>query len=327
LPTIFILVATASPALAQNPYYPYGYAPLSGFGPGATLAGQAQVIQAQGQLMINEEQARQERQKYYQDKLTTKKMAFDEAAYEKANTPSFTEDQEKVMNLQVRRMLNQANPTEIKRGDTLNTLMPYIKAMSDQGIPGPPLPVNPSLLRQINVEGGSGLGAGMLKDGGKLSWPLMLRGETQKKIDKVLVKACSDAAAGTLEAKTYNEIANSVKKLQKENDLKYQKEQINGQSYLSCQAYLDSLAASLKVLQRPDAAKFFDGSYTVHGSNVPEVVDNMLAEGLKFGPATTGSESAYFAMHNAFVSYTRSAQSGTGFQSRLAPPPQAKKGF
>jgi hypothetical protein len=316
--------------VAPNPYNPYG--PTYITGPGATLSGGAQVMQATGDLWIQGEKSRQERQKYYQDKITTKKMAFDEAQYEKANTPSWTEEQEKIMGLQIRRIMNQANPAEIKRGETLNMLMPYIKALADQGVPGPPLPINPTMLRSVNVKtgtAGASPSAGLLKDGGKLSWPLMLRGPTQKELDKLLPQAISGAVNGTLEPAQYTKIVSDVQSMQEEVRKKYHKEQINGSTYLSSKAYLDSLESSLKVLQQPDAARYFDGSFGVQGSNVPELVDNMMAQGLTFAPATPGNDAPYFSLHNAFVSYARAAQSGGGgFQSRGAPSPTSfgKKG-
>ncbi len=322
-----LALAGAGPAAAQNPYYPNPYNPYGPTvvtGPGATLAGGAQVIQATGDLWIQGEQARQQRQKYYQDKIATKKMAFDEAAYEKANTPSFTQEQEKVMSLQIRRVMSQANPAEIQRGDTLNMLMPLIKALSDQGMPGPPVPIYPSLLRQINVKSGTAGAApslGLLKDGGRLSWPLMLRGQTQQQIDKLLPEAVAAAVAGTLVPAQYTRLVSIVQSMQEDVRKQYHKELINGSTFLSCKAYLDSLESSLRVLQSPDVAMYFNGSLAPHGNCVPELVDNMMAQGLSFGPATPGVDAPYFALHNAFVSYVRAAQGGGGFQSRLGPPP------
>lgn len=325
-----VTLLAAGPAVAQ--YYPNPYGPYPPYygGIGGALAGQAQVIQANGQLAINNEQARIERQKYYQEKLNTKKMAFDEAAYEKANTPPPVEEAEKTLGRQVRRVLSLANPAEIKRGDTLNLLLPYIKALSDQGASGPPTPINPTLLKTINVKvgtAGAAPGAGLLKDAGKLTWPLALRGPRQKEIDKLLPKACSDAAAGTLELPTYTKIASDIESMREDLRKQYHQEKISSSMFLGGQSYLDSLSSSLKVLQRPDAAKFFDGSYVAQGNTVPELVDNLTANGLTFAPATPGQDSSYFALHNAFVSYVRAAQGSLAMQSPTSlPPPQPFKG-
>jgi hypothetical protein len=321
-----VALAIAGPASAQppppyNPYYPpIGY----GYGPGSQLAGAAQVIQAQGQLGLDQEQQRIQRQKVYQEKLNTKKMTLDEANYEKANTATFVETQEAVMSQTLRRYMNQALPAEITRGDTLNTFLPFLKALGDQGTPGPPISLNPNILYSINVTtpgtGGVGTSAGLLKAGGKLAWPLQLKGPTQKKIDAILPKAVQDAATDTLEPKTYTQLVGMVLSMSDDVSKRYQKEEIDGSSYLKGKRYLDDLAKSLKVLQDPDAAKYLSGAVAARGNNVQELVDNMTAEGLKFAPATPGSDSAYFSLHNSFVSYARAAQSGAGFQSSLVAP-------
>jgi hypothetical protein len=315
-----VALAMAGPAAAQYYPNPYGPYPAWGGGVGGALAGQAQVIQANGQLAINNEQARIEREKYNQEKLNTRKQAFDLAAYEKANTPPAVELAEKTLGRQIRRVLSLANPAEIKRGDTLNTLMPYIQSLSDQGCVGPPTPISPAMLQSVNVKAGSAggaPGAGLLKDVGKMGWPLVLRGPKQKELDKMLPKAVSEAAAGTLDLTTYNKLVSAVDSIRQDLRKQYHQEKISGSMFLGGQSFLDSLSDSLKVLQRPDAARFFNGSYAAHGHNVPELVNNMMDQGLTFAPATPGEDASYFALHNAFVSYVRSAQSGVAYQAPM----------
>jgi hypothetical protein len=325
-----IVLSTSGPARGQwgwgpNPWNPY--MPWGGNGNGATLAGSAQVIQANGQLIQDQEQARIMREKANQEKLVTKRQAFDQAAYERANTPSWTEEQEKVMATQIRRVMTMPNNAEIRRGDTLNTLLPFLKAMSDQGVAGPPMPLNQSMLRGLNVRVGSGgaaLSPGMLADGGRIAWPLALRGANSKKLDKLLPEAIAQAVAGTLEQPTYTSLVSTVLTMKEDVRKQYHKEQITGSTFLGASDFLDSLNASLKVLQQADAGKFFDGSYTARGGTVPELVDNMTANGLTFAPATPGIDAPYFSLHNSFVSYARAAQSGGGsMQSNLPPPPKA----
>src|SRR5437660_361481 len=98
-----LILITAGHAVAQ--YYPNPYAPYLPYGGvGGALAGQAQVIQANGQLAITNEQARIQREKYNQEKLNTRKQAFDQANYEKANTPPPVEEAEKTLGRQIRRV-------------------------------------------------------------------------------------------------------------------------------------------------------------------------------------------------------------------------------
>jgi hypothetical protein len=275
LATAFALAAAGPVASQPSPYYPPpsgypGYPGYPGYGPGSTLAGAAQVIQAQGQLGLDQEQQRIQRQKAYQEKLNTKKMAFDEAAYEKANTPSYIDEKERVSGLTLRRLMSQPQPAEVTRGDTLNAMLPYLKALGDQGTPGSPQSLNPSTLAAINVAtpntGGGGTTVGVLKNGGKLAWPLMLKGPLQKKMDGLLPKAVEQAAANTLEPATYNQVVGLVQSMQDDIQTRYRKEQIDGSSFLTSKRYLDQLASSLKVLQDPDAAKYLTGAPSRRGA-------------------------------------------------------------
>src|SRR5207244_6096962 len=124
-----LFLAITRPSDAQYPpppgVYP-GYYPPSGyggFGPGNVLNGGANVISASGQLLINQEQARVEREKANQAKVSTKRKTFDEMMYEKANTPTFTEDQEKTEMMIVRRVMNHPLPAEVTSGKSQNILL------------------------------------------------------------------------------------------------------------------------------------------------------------------------------------------------------------
>jgi len=100
---------------------------------------------------------------------------------------------------------------------------------------------------------------------------------------------------------------------------------VDGRSFMAAKDFLDSLETSLQVLNEPDSVQYLNGTYALKGSTVPELVDNMTAQGMKFAPATPGRESAYMALHSSFVSYARNAQSSTGFQADLPPVSPFKK--
>ena len=328
-------IAAGSATAQPNPYYPGpGYYQPPIYGPGGVLQGQAQVLQASGQLAIDNESTRMMRQKLLQEKMVTKKQALDLANYERANTPTYTDEQRRNKDLIFQRMMVSPAPPEITRGDTLNTFMPVLKMMADDGVPGPPMSISPAILKQINVgtgtSGGDTKSAGMLKDGGKLMWPLTLRGPNQKKLDSMVPKAIEDAVAGTLEPKTYTQMLAIIQTMTEENRKAYHKDQMSSMAFIDGKHYLEDLTKALKVLQEPDPGKYFGGGYShPQGHNVQELVQNMSATGLKFAPASPGGEAAYFAMHDAFVAYARAGQSGGSIQTSLtapAPPGPGKKG-
>src|SRR5262245_40359370 len=76
--------------------YPYPWTSGWGWGNWTTpaqgyLQGNAQMLDSAGNFMVNQEQARIMNQQAQQAKLVTKKQAFEQAQWEKANTPTFTE--------------------------------------------------------------------------------------------------------------------------------------------------------------------------------------------------------------------------------------------
>jgi hypothetical protein len=301
-----------------NPYNPYYPPPGSGgFGPGNVLRGQADVINASGDLYVKQEQARIEREKAYQAKIDTKRKTFDEMMYEKANTPTFTEERAKVEAMQLRRVMTDPVEAEIKSGKAHNLILPYLDQLCRAGIQGPPIMLDPDMLRWVNVTTGKeGPGLGVLKDAGNMEWPLALRGPTQKKFDALLPGLMSGAASGNLDLKTYNEASKAVTKLNDELKKKLHKEEIDGGLYLDGKRFLESLDGAMKALRQPSAAKLINGTYAATGRNVPELVYNMTTKGLKFAPATPGNEAPYFALHSAMVSYANGSQDSSAFQAQ-----------
>jgi hypothetical protein len=316
-------LVAAAPVVAQNnPYSPSPYysPPYSGYAPDAGGPLAADVIRATGQLGIQQEQARLAREWANQAGIQTQRMAFDEAIYEKANTPSYLDEQDHWTQTRIQHAMNQPGESEIRNGDTLNLLLPYLKALAEDGTPGPLVSLDPATVKAINVRVGiTGPAIGMLKDAGHINWPLFLRGPTQQAFDRTLPDMLQQATAGTLAPATYTQALGMVHAMQGELLTRFFRENIGSDAYLADKTFLDALESSLTVLERPDAGQLLDGSHAAHGNNLQELVNSMTAQGLQFAPATHGSESAYFALHNAFVSYARAAES-TGFHAMISPP-------
>jgi len=324
------LVFLPPPASGQYKYpypypapYPYPYPGVSPAG--SYLYGKADVIRAQGDVMTQNEQARILREKAYQAKIDTKRKAFDEMLYEKANTPTFTEEQEKIQAMQLKRLMNQPTEAEVTSGKALNAMLPYVKSLTAQGILGPPVMLNPVQLKGINVSAGeSGNSIGVLQ-GGTVDWPPVLQGPRQMKLDSQLTLALAQTAAGKPDFKTLSQITRGVQDLRDDLFKRWGKEEIDGGLYLTGKRFLDNVETAVKTLQQPGAKKYIDGSLQPRGSNVQELVDYMMANGLRFAPANPGNEASYFALHSAMVSYALASQSSTGFQAMVGPSPTKKK--
>jgi hypothetical protein len=260
-----LLVGGASAPLARAQY---GY----GYGAGGIYGRQGGALYGSSQEVAN------------QAKIDTKRKAFDEANYEKANTPAWVEEQEKVRGLTVRRIMDQPSGVEVITGKAQNTLLPYVQTLTTTGIQGPPILLDPALLAKINVMvPGQGGGIGLLRNGGRLRWPPLLRGVLQAKIDKMLPTAIAQTAQGELDPKLYRELAKQVATLQEQWRKQLHKEEIDAATYIDGNHYLESLDSSVKMLLRPGTAELLAGGRAAQGRDVQELVNNMTSQGLQFG--------------------------------------------
>jgi hypothetical protein len=313
------LCAGAAVAVAQfSPYYPPFWAPW-GLGPGSMLNGQAKVISATGGLFVDQERSRILREQANQAKIETRRQSFDQMMYERANTPTFTERQEKVERMRVRRVLNNPQRAEVISGGALNILLPYLERLASVYVQGPPVPLDPDLLRSINVTAGKeGFNIGLLRNGGQLDWPIALRGPSQRMLAPLFPELVASATAGTLELALYNKVSKGVRALRDELRGKFFNDEIDSGLYLEGKRFLDSLDSAMRAVRSPSAARLLNGTYAASGGCVAELVQNMTSRGLRFAPATPGNEAPYFALHSAFVAFAAGDDSN-GFRATFDP--------
>jgi hypothetical protein len=307
------------PGYPVNPYNPYvnPYAYPGAYG--SALSGKADVMNAYGNTLMNQEQARVIREQSNQAKIDTRKKAFDQMLYEKANTPSYLEEltQKEVQTLN--RLMSYPTKSEVHNGTTLNYMLPLMRDLADHGSQGPPVPLQQSMVNQLNIAGSTGSSVGMLRAGGALDWPPSLRGPHQAKLDKLLPAACSATVAGTLSAKQLKEIRVELMAIRERLRTQLQKDEIESSAYFAGLTFHESLTKSVNALERPDARKQLSGGLSPRARNVQELTDFMIDQGAKFGPATPGTEDAYQSTHDAFVRFARRAQSSSGLQVVGAP--------
>jgi len=314
-----VLLFSQSARVSAQPYpYPPPY--NGGFGPGNVLQGQAAVMDAQGNLMLQQEQARIEREKANQAKLDTKRKTLDWQNYEREHKWTLGQEQERTEALRIQRLLKNPRQEEVLSGSAMNTLLPYLNQLAQQGIHGTPVFLDPYELKQINVTGaGSGQNIGVLGDPAKMNWPLALRGPAQKTLNDEIVKVVGDTLKGTLDFAEYTQVQKGVDALLNDAKSKWIAEQIDSGTYLESKRFLESVRGGLDILKQPDAAKYFNGGYAAQGNNVAELVANMSRQGLRFAPALPGAEASYFGLYSAFLDFAAGGEAVTGFRVRLAP--------
>ena len=133
------------------PWNPYSY----GDAYGGYFSGAADVINAQGQYLINNQQAFLLREKVRSAMIDNKRKTFDEWLYERANLPSLNDQREKAQEEEIRRSLNNAPLTEVWSGKSLNDLLTHVQELRNKGYDGPDVPLSSDLVKQINVTSGA----------------------------------------------------------------------------------------------------------------------------------------------------------------------------
>jgi hypothetical protein len=309
--------AAALPGTAAYPgtagyggYGGYGgyYDPYSGY-----LKGGAEIINAQGQLKIQLEQANVVKEQARSAEIDNRKKLFDELMYERANTPSFTDRQEKRMALNLRRSRDGTAPlTEIWSGKALNDILADLKRLLAKGQQSPEdIELDPDILKQINVRGGGSGNIALLRNGGQLTWPVGLKelegsAEIRKLIDSKAIEAVRQAENGQVSAGLIKDLQANVNKLHKK--LVRSVSELPTNQYIEAKRYLNNLDAAVLALQQPAVGNYFNQKWVAGGRTVRDLVGSMLKKGLTFAPAVAGDEAAYQALHSALAAYDQLAR-------------------
>jgi hypothetical protein len=289
-----------------NPYSP-SWDPDSGY-----LRGAADVMGAEGQFRLQNEQARQIREQTRQAAIDTRRRAFDEWLYERANTPTPQEDRERLDKASLRYHLTNPTLPEIYNGTSLNALLDQLQQMQSKGMRGPTIPLDEELLKQINVNPGTGGNVGLLKNVGPLTWPKALSGTDfeveRNNLERNLAEAKSEVTKhGTVDRGRLKDMVADVEKMSER--LAQGIGDITPSPYIEARRYLNLLNDALRALQNPDAVNYFTGKYEARGKSVGELVKNMT--GLKFAQAAPGEEKAYQELYQGLKAYYNGAQQGS----------------
>jgi hypothetical protein len=290
------------------PPSPYGYYPGYGYYDpyGGYLSGAADVINAQGQFMMSTQQAYFQREQVRQARLDNRRRAFDEYLYERERRPTLEDERERARLENLRRSRNDPPLTEIWSGKALNDLLLAIEQQQAQGKRGPTVPLDEDMLRNINVTTGTNGGSlGILRDNGRLHWPLELTRSAyqaeRRRLDDLAAKAYRQAASGAVDPSVLQEMTSTVDNLQTR--LRQNVADVSPSDYIVAKRYLNDLDGAIRVLQDPNVSKYANGKLAAKGGTVSDLVTEMSNKGLRFAPAVAGDEGAYVALHRALVSY------------------------
>src|SRR5262249_17054023 len=215
---------------------------------------------------------------------------------------------------ELRIAMNNPPVNEVLSAESLNTIYKELRNKMAAGAKGQPIPLDPAILKQINLTSNSGGNIGVMKnlrDGGALRWPLALQAEAYQDEVRRLNQRATEAVKlaefkGQVDAGTLRDMMEDVRKLRAKvsaniNDL-------TPSQYSSAVRFLNQLDDAFKALQQPDIADFLGQKYMAQGKTVGDLLDFMMRKGLSFAPAVSGDEGAYQALQNHLVGFANSLQ-------------------
>jgi hypothetical protein len=281
------------------------------------LVGSADVMRSYGAVITSQENARLLNEASLQAGIDTRKKMFDLRTYIAANTPTYTQKAEQESTMILRRMQTNAKPGEIANGAALNTVLDALR--KQVGPPRAGAPVSEEVLASLNVTT-SNHGIGRLRNGGKVGWPaalLQLTGAPKRdKVDADLQALVAGARKSQVDAKLLGEIRNDLNKTR--DVLVNAVNDVPTGQYLDAKRFLNELVSSLVAVERGETVtqqryqNFIEGGRSVH-----EVVEYLVRNGLRFGPATSNDEAAYRAFHSLLAEYL--ADTGPAAMASRAP--------
>jgi hypothetical protein len=301
----------APPVPVQNPAYYNNVvvAPAGGYFPyadpyGGYMNGKANLVNAAGNFMIQNQQAALMQQDVIRSQVDTRSAIIQQRQYEASITPDTQDIRQQQQLLKLRNSRNNPPPGDVWSGDALNALGMAIQSAQRAGVQPPqvPLPQDALLHLNINQPGKVNSSIGILRDGGKLDWPLVLQDdafkEDRKRLDEMSPKAVLQASMGRVDPKMLKDLPIIVQRMQAQ--LLRMVQDVAPEQYMAGKKYLRELEKSYKVLDDPNVAMYF-GQWAPRGRNVGELVQNIFGNGLQIAPASPGDEPFYMQLYQSFL--------------------------
>jgi hypothetical protein len=292
----------------QNPYEGY-------------LNGAANVTTANAQYQLTIQQAKLAREEARRSALETRRQAILERQWELSLQPDPEQIRQQQMLKSLQRSRNNPPLTEIWSATALNDLLRAIQGAHTKGDTGPDVTLSPEVLRHINMTTGTTYGGvGLLREGGKLTWPYVLQqspfDDERKRLDELLPQAVKEARSGPVNRDVLNNIRSTTAQLERELDARVA--DLTPSEFIEGSRYLRELKDGMKVLQQSDVSRYFRTEWKPQGSTVGDLVKQMTQQGLRFAPAVSGDESYYTVLHRALVDYDM----GVAQLKTVEPPPR-----
>ena len=223
--------------------------------------------------------------------------------------PESVREQEQARAL--RHALDDPPAGEVYAAGPLNVLLADLQRQLDQGATLRPVPLDAEVLARVNVTGlAGGPTPGLLRAGGVLNWPPAwhepaleeVSAPRRAKLEAELAEALDRAKGGSPDPKLLQKMRGDLQVLSLLLSAKIR--ELPPDSFIQASRYLSEVSDAVKVLERPDAARYVDGTLTLDPARlrtVPELVAFMKEKRVKFAAAADGDESAYLALRGALA--------------------------
>jgi hypothetical protein len=300
----------AVPSPVYNPIWNPGWGGYYGMTPAyGYLSGVAELTNANAQYQVTIQQARQANEQTLQMQLQTRRKVMEQMQWEYEHTPSLETQRERDREMNVRRMLNDPPLAEIASGDALNILLEQARRNMLAQIPGPLVPLDPNVLKHINVtDGTTRAGSQVARDTESLRWPLPLQAPQWKNsrdvINSTMATAVMEARSGGIQFETDKKLNDAIRGLDQALDDAVAV--MTPTDFIRARRFVTQLQETRTTLGSATASNFLTGKWAARGNNVAELVQNMQNSGLRFAAALPGDDAYYRIVHSAMVAYVGS---------------------
>jgi hypothetical protein len=297
--------ATApTPATPETNLY---YGSNDGSNPDGYLSGAAEVTNADAQYQLTIQEASRAREEARQAAIETRRMLADEARYERNNLPTEQELRDGDRARALDRARKDPPLTDILSGRALNDLYRHLAGEQDESRPSPDVRLREDVVKKINLAPrGSRANAGLLKDGGKLRWPLPLQGKEYQDARTSLQRAIEGAVRQVksnkpVEPGTLKDMNASLRRLDR--TLRDNVPELSPSEYIGALRYLGQVGNAVTALSDTQVATYCNQDWVREGKDVGGLVRYMAENGLEFAPAVPGDEAAYAALYHALAAF------------------------
>jgi hypothetical protein len=208
--------------------------------------------------------------------------------------------------------LNDPPLTEVYSGKALNVLLTDLVQRQADGASTRPVPLAAAVLAHLNVTTEAGGGdPGLLRNGGKLRWPMAWRGaplrepsrRLRQSLDALLSEAVTQARKGQVSADVVEAVRDDLEGLQALllKDVK----DLEPSQHVQAKRFLAQVEGAVKVLESGEAGRYLGGSLALDPARIKTVGDLvrfMADNSLVFAPSVSGDEVAYAVLRRALAS-------------------------